>query len=506
MAQTPTSPDSLLASSPPDRAAELRALRDAHPQLAAHLARGVEPAKALRHFGLTAWSRDEPALAVEALQAAAALAPEDAAIWADLSGAHYACAQLNDARACLGRSLALDDDAPARWLSFAALHRAAKADADAEAAFQEAIRRDPGLHDAWVGLGILLFQQRRLPQAVAALREAIRLGSRNVAVHACLGESLYLQGDVAGAAEAYAAQVASGPAEATVLRKYAFLRFLATAIAAPLAAALEAYRAAAGALAEDEQTVIDNGFHALSGYGYREAALRCGRARLARAPDDPVPRYLVDALEGAPVARAPEAYLVRYFDGFAESFDRKLVEVLGYRIPQEMRDALAAVGGSFHSVLDAGCGTGLVGALLAAPRRRLTGVDLSPGMLAKAAARGVYDRLVEAEIHAFLETAEESFDLIVAADVLVYIGDLAPLMAGAARRLVPGGVLCFSVETTEAADFWLHASGRFAHRPAYLETVARGLFSIERSVETQIRLDALAPAMGRLVVMRRLGS
>jgi predicted TPR repeat methyltransferase len=485
-------------------AADLAAWRGSHPQLAAHLALGVAPAHALRHLGLSAWSQGDTELAATTLKAAAALAPGDASLWTDLSGVYAACAKPREARACLMMALERDDRNANRWLSLAGLYRETREDDEAEEAFRRASALDPSLHDAWVGLGILQFQHRRFALAVEALRRAIGLGSRNIAVHACLGEALYLQGDIAGAAEAYARQVELTPGETKIVQKFAFLGFLDALIRGPLEEALIAYRAAAGVGALESQVVIQNAFHALSGYGYTEAAMRCGRARLAHAPDDPIPRYLMAALEGVPVARAPDDYLIRTFDQFADSFDHKLVDVLDYRIPEKMQQEIAALGGFFDHSLDAGCGTGLAGPLLRSAAGRLTGIDLSSRMLAKAAKRGVYDRLVEAEIHDFLGTTEERFDLIFAADVLIYVGDLGALMASVARSLSARGIFAFSVETTEAADYLLLPSGRFAHRTDYVAQASRGLFSIEKSLATQIRLDAQRPALGMIFLLRKI--
>lgn len=485
-------------------ALDLKAWREAHPQLHTHLSVGVPPAKALRSFGLSAWSRGEPALAASVLRAAAALTPDNSAVWADLSGVLYACAMPSEALASLLISLDRDGDQPSRWLSLAALHREAGQDGEAEQAFLNAIRLDPALSEAWVGLGILYFQRRLFPQAVEALRRAIELGSANAAVHACLGKSLYLQGDVAGAAAAYAVQVKVGPKEPRILQKYAFLRFLEALIQGTLPEALRVHAAIVGEEPPERgRSLIGQAFHALSGYGYREAAIRCGEAQLALAPHDPVSRYLVAALAGAAVARAPDDYLIRTFDQFAESFDHKLVDVLDYRIPQKMRDALGETDGAFANILDAGCGTGLAGPLLRAPGRLLTGVDISSGMLAKARERAVYDRLVEAEIHQFLLKTDARYDLIFAADMLVYIGDLRPLLERSAQSLEPRGVLAFSVETAQDAGYLLRASGRFAHSARYVGEVSRDLFQVERAMETQIRLDVKGAAEGMIFILRR---
>jgi predicted TPR repeat methyltransferase/Flp pilus assembly protein TadD len=482
---------------------DVRTLRNNHPQLEAHMTLGVAPAKALRHLGLSAWNRGEPKLAVTVLRAAAAMTPQDATIWADLSGAHYACAQPMEARDTLLYSLEHDNSVAARWLSLAGLYRETGCDDEAESAFLKVVALDPASHDAWVGLGILHFQRRRFPQAVDALRRSIQSGSRNVAVHACLGEALYLQGDISGAAEAYLKQIQVGASESKIIQKFAFIVFLQGLIGGPIEKALVSYRAAAGEFAEDPQKLIQNAFHALSGYGFHEAAIRCGRARLDHQPDDPIQRYLTAALEGAPFARAPDDYLIHYFDQFADTFDQKLVDVLDYRIPEKLCAELETTDGTFGRCLDAGCGTGLAGSFLRAQGRHLTGVDVSSGMLTKATARNVYDRLIEAEIHDFLESTNEIFDLILAADVLVYIGDLQFLLAHAAKKLAPEGIFAFSVEITEKMNYVLLSSGRFAHRPDYIRQTSRGQFSVERAVPTQIRLDVKGPAAGMMFILRK---
>ena len=482
--------------------ANILAWRGVFPQLDEHLQQGIEPARALRHLGLFAWTNGHPALAVTVLKSAAALVPDDPWVLSDLSGAHYACGQPRDARDCLILSLELDDRQAGRWLSLASIHREVGEDSDAELAFLNAVQLDPSLHDAWVG--ILQFQNRQFPQAVVALRRGILLGNANPLVRACLGEALYLQGDIAGAVEAYAAQVLMGTNEPKVLQKYAFVRFLDALVKGPLDNALEVYRNSVGEHAEDTQQLTQKAFHALSGYGFTEAAIRCGEAHLEFAPEDPIPRYLMVALRGAPITRAPRDYLVSFFDQFADTFDHKLVDVLQYRIPQKLLKEVVSMGVQFTTCLDAGCGTGLAAPLLHGPGRRIVGVDISPGMLAKAAERSVYAELVESEIHEYFERTDQTFDLIFAADMLIYTGDLSGFMAGAARCLNENGWLAFSVETLEGADYTLQPSGRFAHCPDYVRDVVSELFTIERVIETQIRLDAMRPAMGMMVIMRKL--
>jgi predicted TPR repeat methyltransferase len=125
-------------------------------------------------------------------------------------------------------------------------------------------------------------------------------------------------------------------------------------------------------------------------------------------------------------------------------------------------------------ILDLGCGTGLAGQAVRGLARRLTGVDLSAQMIAQLRRKQVYDELHVAEIGQFLAGHASSHDVILAADVLIYLGDLAPLLRQVAARLKPGGLFGFSIEAHEAGQAYvLRASGRYAHSPGQLRELAR---------------------------------
>lgn len=181
-------------------------------------------------------------------------------------------------------------------------------------------------------------------------------------------------------------------------------------------------------------------------------------------------------LGGAPVpAVLPEPYVRTLFDQYADRFDEALVTGLEYRAPFLLRDAVDRVrpsppGG--ERVLDLGCGTGLAGEAFRHRAAWLAGVDLSPGMIGMAARKAVYDDLREAEaIHA-LTRRTMRFDIVVAADVLVYMGDLAPLFGAVRAALLPDGLFAFSVQRTDADNFVLGRECRYSHRPDYIRQVA----------------------------------
>jgi predicted TPR repeat methyltransferase len=203
----------------------------------------------------------------------------------------------------------------------------------------------------------------------------------------------------------------------------------------------------------------------------------------------------------------PPAYVARLFNDYAPRFDAHLIKNLGYRAPALIADGLSAVapGRRFASALDFGCGTGLMGEALRDRVDHLTGVDLAPGMIAKARQRGAYDGLKVGDAVAMLTSGPHgAFDLIVAADALVYIGDLAPPFAAVGTALAPDGLFAFSVETCEGDEFRLEPTMRFAHGRRYVETKAReaGLRPLLIQSEST-RREAGADAPGLICVFGR---
>jgi predicted TPR repeat methyltransferase len=244
--------------------------------------------------------------------------------------------------------------------------------------------------------------------------------------------------------------------------------------------------------------------------GDLDAAAQAFRMSLTADPDDAQGATARLALIGrgeAPDA-LPQAYVARLFDEYAPRFDKHLTDNLGYRAPALIANALSGVapGRRFASALDLGCGTGLMGAALREGVDRLAGVDLSAAMIAKARERDLYDRLVVDDALAMLgREPPGSFDLIVAADALVYIGDLAPLFAAVASTLTADGVFAFSVETCEGEGFKLEPTMRFAHSWSYVEATAdqAGLRPLLiQSAST--RREAGADAPGRICVFEKM--
>ncbi|WP_224360298.1 class I SAM-dependent DNA methyltransferase [Hyalangium versicolor] len=235
-------------------------------------------------------------------------------------------------------------------------------------------------------------------------------------------------------------------------------------------------------------------------------ARRCRELGIPEERQDAAIAFLEAAETGSTLpSRAAETYVAALFDQYASHFDDKLRSELAYRAPEHVLAAVQeALGGRRElAVLDLGCGTGLAGVLLRPFARRLEGIDLSPGMLEQARARGVYDALHPGELHALLEASQGPYELIVAVDVLVYLGALEPLFERVARRLAPGGLFAFTVEKDTEPGYRLQPTGRYSHHLDYLRACARtvGLTPVVER-EAVLRTERGQPVWGHVVVLR----
>jgi predicted TPR repeat methyltransferase len=260
--------------------------------------------------------------------------------------------------------------------------------------------------------------------------------------------------------------------------------------------------------------------HSLSSLGEHDQAVIAYQEALKLAPEDPYVRHLVlSATAMVDPKRAPEDYIRTVFDGYADRFETHLIS-LQYGIPVAIRTILQthpriASGLSLGKVLDLGCGTGLVAlAICDLPIESFTGVDLSPRMLVHASAKRLYTQLREADIVADLTAHEECWPLIIAADVLCYMGALEDLFALAHRRLEPGGWFVFSVERMLPdhngampgnGNWSLQRQGRYAHSEDYIyETLRAAGFRVRRMDRPVIRQEAETDVPGLLMTVERI--
>lgn len=473
------------------------------PDFSRILARFGHPAPALRKLGLVHWENGRFDTAARTFEAALSLAPEDPDLWRDLASVYSASDRDEQALTAIRTSLDLNPHSAPSWQALASIADRLDATETAEEAYRCTIALDPKAPAAHLGLGLLLFRKKQYQEALSAMRTSVALDPVNGLAHFALGHLCFIAGDFADCARAFdeAARLTLELDAPTRQKRARALTFQAM-IEGRVRQALHDYAAIAGEDCEDLDIIARDAFSVLSASGHLEAAAEIGRMRLAEHPDDPVRRYLLDAVLGRSLEAAPTAYIETYFDLFAPQFDSKLTETLQYGAPRQMATLVAGHRTGFRHMLDLGCGTGLAATELQPLGENLTGLDLSSGMLAEAQKRGLYAELVKAEAGAYLAAAHQRFDLIFAADSLIYFGDLKPLMCAAAGALVPGGLFALSIERIDGPGYVLQPSGRFAHSLDHLKAAAAD-FVILETQESTIRLEAGRPVPGLYVVMQR---
>jgi len=204
--------------------------------------------------------------------------------------------------------------------------------------------------------------------------------------------------------------------------------------------------------------------------------------------------------------RADPRYVRHLFDQFSADYDERMIQQLNYRAPQILRELAALVmpGRENFRILDLGCGTGLAGEAFKPLASYLEGIDLSPAMIERARAQNIYDALAVGDLENFLNENKNEFDLILAADTLVYLGDLAAVFAGAAARLKPDGMFLFTVEKHEGAGFELGPKKRWRHSESYLTSEAfKAGFSVAGLLECVPRMEAKREVDGFAVALMR---
>ena len=187
----------------------------------------------------------------------------------------------------------------------------------------------------------------------------------------------------------------------------------------------------------------------------------------------------------------PAAYVQVLFDQYAPRFESALVGDLGYRGPALLFKAVLSVRAAarkpafFKRAIDLGCGTGLAATAFAKEVDHFTGIDLSPRMIEKARATGLYAELEVADMQRGLRSQPDaSADLILAADAMVYVSDLAPVLAEARRVLVTGGLTAFTTETHDGEGVLLGEGLRYAHAADYLRASVAGAGLVLSALET----------------------
>lgn len=353
------------------------------------------------------------------------------------------------------------------WSNLGIFRKTAGSLDEAAEAFERAIAIDARHVNAWSNLGTVRRAQKRLEESENAYRKALEIDPGHAGAWHNLAALLEARGLIQEAVVAYSHACVHDPANGQSKRMLA---------------------------------------HAYWTVGETDRAVEVVRSWLKEQPADPVATHLLAAYSGCDVpARASDACVELMFDSFATTFESKLRH-LHYRAPElilsVLKDKLPRADASLR-IMDAGCGTGLCGTLLAPYARTLSGVDLSAGMLERARARGIYHELVKAEITAYLEQHPRAFDVIVSADTLVYFGDLTGVLAAMSLALEAGGTVAFTLEKAAAppeCNYVLEAHGRYSHTESYVTATLERLGLSVEVHEAELRMESGRPVAGLVVV------
>lgn len=373
----------------------------------------------------------------------------------------------------------------------------------AQVSIERALTCFPDRAEFWFDIANLHAKKSHWDQAVDCYQKALAIAPGALAAHINLANVLMDAGQLQPAIESYQRALAVQPDSFEAVSGLG----LAHEALGNLDACIDCYRKAT-VLNQDYALAHQRLGNALLAKGLVSDAIASFQAVVTLEPDSPV-KHLVDALSGRASDSPPPAYVEQLFDEYADKFESHLVTELKYSVPQQMAVLLQGIDRSDSrkwSVLDLGCGTGLLGAEVAPLAYRLVGVDLSSKMLAKAGALNLYHRLTQMDLLEMMqEEAAASYDLVAATDVFVYVGKLDALFAQARRVLSPDGLFAFSVESLEAPvqDYRLQSTGRYAHSMQYLCQLAGQCgFDMLVSREIHVRMDQGKPILGNLLILR----
>ena len=380
--------------------------------------------------------------------------------------------------------------------------------AEASRLYQQALRSNPRDGQALYGLGVACLQAQQFEHAEYVFGELVRLNPQYSDGHCVRGIALTKLGRRAEALTCFERAISLRPDSVEAISNYG----------TTLSEMGENDRALAEldrALAIDPRHTgsWNNRGNVLKAMKRLEEAVECYSRALESDPSFQLAadnRDFVLFLLGR-LNRCPSGFTRQLFDEFSAQFDQTMVGKLNYRGPGILRslvDRFLPIPEPAQQILDLGCGTGLAALAFSdfAKDMAIDGMDLSPRMLEASRARGIYRELILGDLESELRRPGTRYDLILAADSMVYLGDLSVCFSGIVNRLAPGGHFAFTVEAAGGAGWIQSPSNRFCHSEQYLrgEAAASGLdvIAVEGCI---IRDEHSVPVAGFAVALRKSG-
>jgi len=226
--------------------------------------------------------------------------------------------------------------------------------------------------------------------------------------------------------------------------------------------------------------------------GDSEMAIANYQKALEFEPEYPIPKHMFNSLTGHTSKEPPKQYVKNLFDDYAYRFNDALVNNLQYNLPFIIKELILQSNSEkskYKNVIDLGCGTGLAGKDLRYISSNLTGVDISENMISEAKKLDIYDTLIVGDIVEKLNASQDKFDLLLALDVLIYIGDVQSIFKAVHKSCEPDSLFVFSVEIQDENGYSLLKSSRYAHSDEYIMKQSNGLFDLVNSQNVRLRKE-----------------
>jgi len=347
--------------------------------------------------------------------------------------------------------------------------------------------------------GVILRALNQLDASIEAYTKALAIKPDYAEAYNNMGNALKDQDKLEEAKEAYKKALANKPDYAEAYNNMGIV----LKDQGKLEEAIEAYKKALS-IKPDYADAHNNIGNAAREQGRLEEAIAAYTKALTIKPDNVQARHMLSALSGETTKAPPREYIEKLFDKYAVHFENSLVAELEYCIPRKLTDIILkqSFNASLGSVLDLGCGTGLVGENLNKFCVNLVGIDLSKLMLEKAGQKNVYDKLSHSHIIEYLFNEELDFDYFISADVFIYVGDLSDVFRSIKSKNKRSGKLVFSTEHTELEGFNLEITGRYSHSKAYIENLcAEFNYTLSHFSTTNLRKEKGEFLTGGLYVL-----
>jgi len=339
---------------------------------------------------------------------------------------------------------------------------------EAEVSYKKAIELKPDYAEAHSNLAIILKEQSRLKEAEACYRQAIKLKPDYAEAHYNMGNTLKELGRLEEAEASYVQAITLKPDYVKAYNNLGVMlqeqgRLDEAEVSYKKAITLKPdyadFYANLGNTLRDQDKLLE------AKLNYKKAIELKGDSKKFK--------HIFDALTGKTTNFAPREYVEVLFDNYAINFENSLVNKLEYKTPNKIVEMIVAKNPNIQlgSVLDLGCGTGLIGDEIKKYCSNLEGVDLSKLMLEKASAKNIYDKLEHKDIVEYLSTEDLDFNYFISSDVFVYVGNLSEIFRLIKSRNKSKGKFVFSTEHTDRDGFFLEQTGRYSHSKKYIESL-----------------------------------